>query len=84
MEWAMEVAGNIGLEEKCGFCSAPAVEVVSKFSAEAFCAEHAAEVKSLHREPPAGSWASVARMMAAGDESGFDWDAWKEEMKEAA
>jgi len=35
------------------------------------------------REPPVGSWASVARMMAAGDDSGFDWDAWKDEMKEA-
>lgn len=30
----------------------------------------------------AGSWADVARMMAAGDDSGFDWDAWKDEMKE--
>src|SRR5271166_4590411 len=35
------------------------------------------------REPPVGSWASVARMMAAGDDSGFDWDAWKDQMKEA-
>lgn len=34
------------------------------------------------REPPVGSWASVARMMAAGDDSGFDWDAWKDQMKE--
>ena len=34
------------------------------------------------REPPVGTWASVARMMAAGDDSGFDWDAWKDEMKE--
>lgn len=33
-------------------------------------------------EPPPGSWASVARIMAAGDDSGFDWDAWKDEMKE--
>jgi len=33
-------------------------------------------------EPPVGSWASVARMMAANDDSGFDWDAWKDEMKE--
>jgi hypothetical protein len=33
-------------------------------------------------EPPAGSWAAVARMMAQGDDSGFDWDQWKDEMKE--
>lgn len=33
-------------------------------------------------EPPPGSWAAVARMMAEGDDSGFDWDAWKDEMKE--
>lgn len=33
-------------------------------------------------EPPAGSWAAVARMMAAGDDSGMDWDAWKDQMKE--
>ena len=32
--------------------------------------------------PPPGSWADVARMMAANDDSGFDWDAWKDEMKE--
>lgn len=33
-------------------------------------------------DPPPGSWAAVARMMAADDDSGFDWDAWKDEMKE--
>ena len=33
-------------------------------------------------EPPAGTWASTARMMAKGDNSGFDWDAWKDQMKE--
>lgn len=38
--------------------------------------------QSLPMEPPPGSWAAVARMMAAGDDSGFDWDAWKDEMKE--
>jgi hypothetical protein len=32
--------------------------------------------------PPAGTWASVAFLMAQGDDSGFDWDAWKDEMKE--
>ena len=33
-------------------------------------------------EPPPGSWAAVARMMAQDDDSGFDWDRWKDEMKE--
>ena len=33
-------------------------------------------------QPPAGSWADVARMMASDDDSGFDWDAWKDQMKE--
>jgi hypothetical protein len=33
-------------------------------------------------QPPPGSWASVARICAQGDDSGFDWDAWKDEMKE--
>ena len=33
-------------------------------------------------EPPAGSWAATARMMAQNDDSGFDWDAWKNQMKE--
>lgn len=32
--------------------------------------------------PPPGSWAAVARVMADGDDSGTDWDAWKDEMKE--
>ena len=33
-------------------------------------------------EPPAGSYAATARIMAEDDDSGFDWDLWKEEMKE--
>ena len=33
--------------------------------------------------PPPGSWADVARLMAMDDDSGFDWDAWKDEMKES-
>jgi len=37
---------------------------------------------TITTEPPAGSWASVARMMAAGDDSDFDWDAWKDQMKD--
>jgi len=32
--------------------------------------------------PAPGTWAATARMMAQGDDSGFDWDAWKDEMKE--
>lgn len=32
--------------------------------------------------PPPGSWADVARIMAQGDDSGFDWDAWKDQMKD--
>jgi hypothetical protein len=40
------------------------------------------DARGSHREPPVGSWASVARFMAEGDTSGFDWDAWKDEMKE--
>ena len=32
-------------------------------------------------EPPPGTWAATARMLAQGDDSGFDWDMWKEEMK---
>ena len=32
--------------------------------------------------PPPGSWAATARMMAQNDDSGFDWDRWKDEMKE--
>jgi len=32
--------------------------------------------------PQPGTWAWTARHMAEGDTSGFDWDAWKDEMKE--
>jgi hypothetical protein len=32
--------------------------------------------------PQPGTWAYTARMMAEGDTSDFDWDAWKDEMKE--
>ena len=36
-------------------------------------------------KPPPGSWADVARMMAAisADDDGVDWDRWKDEMKES-
>lgn len=40
------------------------------------------DVKLGPNQPPLGSWASVARIMAQGDTSGFDWNAWKDEMKE--
>jgi hypothetical protein len=36
-----------------------------------------------HVETQPGTWAQTARIMAQGDDSGFDWDAWKDEMKEA-
>ena len=32
--------------------------------------------------PQPGTWAYTARAMASMDDSGFDWDAWKDEMKE--
>ena len=32
--------------------------------------------------PQPGTWAYTARLMAENDDSGFDWDAWKDEMKE--
>ena len=32
--------------------------------------------------PPVGSWAHVAQIMAQVDDSGFDWDAWKDQMKD--
>jgi hypothetical protein len=35
----------------------------------------------IPREPPAGSWASIARVMSR-ECPDFDWDAWKDEMKE--
>jgi hypothetical protein len=33
-------------------------------------------------QPEPGTWASIARIMSQGDDSGFDWDAWKDEMKD--
>lgn len=32
-------------------------------------------------DPPVGSWAETARLMASIDPD-YDWDAWKDEMKE--
>jgi hypothetical protein len=40
------------------------------------CTEHCVP------QPPVGSWAHVARFMAEDDDSGFDWDAWKDQMKD--
>lgn len=34
------------------------------------------------RQPQPGTWAATAALMAEGDDSGFDWDAWKDEMKD--
>lgn len=37
----------------------------------------------LELEPEPGTWAFTARLMArACPDDGFDWDAWKDEMKE--
>ncbi len=36
-----------------------------------------------HYEPEPHTWAAVARFMAEHDDSDFDWDAWKDQMKEA-
>ncbi len=35
-----------------------------------------------HVETQPDTWAQTARIMAQGDDSGFDWGAWKDEMKE--
>lgn len=61
----------------CGKCSACQIGFPDD------CSQVAGEVDvALDRSPPAGSWAATARFMAEGDDSGFDWDAWKDEMKE--
>ncbi len=49
---------------------------------EAWLKEVIKEQDAKVNEPPVGTWASVARIMAQNDDSGFDWDAWKDEMKE--
>lgn len=40
------------------------------------------EADTVIQGPPPGSWADIARIMAEGDDSGFDWDAWKDQMKD--
>lgn len=64
-----------------------AASKIAQINAEEDAREHKKESfagadDSIPREPPIGTWASVARMMAQGDDSGFDWDAWKDQMKE--
>lgn len=45
-------------------------------------AQHAPEPASA--EPAPWTWAATARMMAQSfPDDGFDWDRWKDEMKEA-
>lgn len=68
--------------EKCGHllptdgeCVCQDVEALARIEAEASAISPS--------EPPVGSWASVARMMASlGGDDDIDWDAWKDEMKE--
>jgi len=36
----------------------------------------------VKNEPQPGTLAATARLMASMDDSGFDWDAWKEQMKD--
>ena len=36
----------------------------------------------ISAEPQLGTWAATARLMAEGDDSGFDWDEWKDRMKD--
>ena len=33
-------------------------------------------------EPHPTSWAAVARLMAQDDDSDFDWDQWKDQMRD--
>ena len=36
----------------------------------------------ISAEPQPGTLAATARIMAEGDDSGFDWDEWKDRMKD--
>ena len=42
---------------------------------------HVEIAEKMGLQPLPGSFAATARMMAKGDDSGFDWDIWKDEMK---
>jgi hypothetical protein len=66
-------------------CAHPECKASARSETAKFCEEHALKLTKAiadHNEPPVGSWAMVARMMAENDDSGFDWDAWKDEMKD--
>jgi hypothetical protein len=72
------------LADKKGICPKPAaVEVAEKTSTDGQGFNWESGEQEEVRQPAAGTWAATARMMAQCDDSGFDWDAWKDEMKEA-
>jgi len=60
----------------------PAVPSEAEVEREAEQARFEAEQDMALQEPPPGTWAATARFMAQGDDSGFDWDAWKDEQTE--
>lgn len=50
-----------------------------------FAGEPPEEAFAPYEGPPPGTWAATAWLMAGagvGQDDGFDWDAWKDEMKE--
>ena len=72
------------LADKKGISPKPAaVEVAEKTGTDSQGFNWSTGEQEEVRQPPAGSWAETARMMASMDDSGFDWDAWKDQMKEA-
>ena len=59
-----------------------ALELQAEMDA-AWFAEETAPIEADPNEPALGSWAATARMMAScGNDDGFDWDQWKDEMKD--
>ena len=76
-------------EYPCSACSQPVVEVAPKptIAVQLELPLTAPAEEFDHTEPPAGSWAATARMMAGPNpsrEEGEFWDRWKDEMKEAS
>ena len=72
------------LADKKGISPKPAaVEVAEKTATDDQGFNWESGEQEEVRQPPAGSFAETARIMAQGDDSGFDWDAWKDQMKEA-
>lgn len=68
---------KIGFEDDC----APYAELVIQGTQEA--AQDFRADRQGTMLPPPGSWAETARMMAqAFPDDDFDWDRWKDEMKE--